>query len=148
MFALVTEKNLEAAARVHALSWRESHKGFCSAEFVAAHTTARQMVYIRGEMERGRRFYLLLLGDPKGVVSVCGRLIGNLYVLPGEQRRGYGTKLLHFAEGLCTGTPQLWVLSNNLAAQTLYRRCGYVFTGEEKRLSGNLAELEMVRSAV
>ena len=52
MFALVTEENLEAAARVHALSWRESHKGFCSAEFVAAHTTARQMVYIRGEMER------------------------------------------------------------------------------------------------
>ena len=148
MFELVTEENLEAAARVHAESWRESHKRFCSAEFTAAHTTASQMAYIRKEIGRGRSFYLLTLGEPKGVVSVYGRLIENLYVLPGEQRKGYGTKLLHFAEGLCTGTPQLWVLSNNKAAQALYLRCGYVFTGGEKALSGDLAELEMERTTL
>lgn len=147
MFSLVTEGNLEAAARVHAESWRESHRGFCTAGFVAAHTTARQMEYIRKEMAQGRCFYLLILDGPKGIVSVWRDLIENLYILPGEQRRGYGTKLLHFAEGLCTGIPRLWVLSNNIAAQAFYLRCGYVFTGGEKQLSGNLAELEMARAA-
>lgn len=70
-------------------------------------------------------------------------MIENLYVLPVEQRKGYGTMLLHYAEELCTSAPTLWVLSNNVSAISLYSREGYVFTGKSKELTKDIAELEM-----
>lgn len=145
MFQLVSETNLETAAWIHAESWRESHRGFCSPAFVQAHTTEAQSRYIRGEMRLGKRFYLLTLDSPKGIVSVWGRLIENLYVLPCEQRKGYGTMLLRHAEGQCEGPPTLWALSNNHVACSWYQRMGYVLTGRQKALNPSLAELEMVR---
>jgi GNAT superfamily N-acetyltransferase len=145
VFELVTELNLRTAARIHAEAWRESHRTFCYPAFVEAHTTERQMAYIRKEQARGRAFYLLVLDSPKGIVSVSGSLIENLYVLPGEQRKGYGTMLLRHAERLCAGVPTLWVLSNNAAAQALYRGEGYVLTGRRRDLKDDLGELEMVK---
>ena len=38
MFELVTERNIDIAAEIHSVSWKESHKGFCSEKFVSAHT--------------------------------------------------------------------------------------------------------------
>lgn len=130
------------AAAVHAASWQESH-GFCAPEFVAAHTALRQADYLRGEMAQGKALFLLLDGGAVGLVSVKEDLIENLYVLPEYHRRGYGTRLLHFAEGRCVGTPRLWILSNNLRARAFYLKHGYLFTGGEKVLSAQLSELEM-----
>lgn len=146
MFQLVTDRNLKTAAQIHSESWRESHKAFCSMEFINTHTTARQMEYIRREMRLGKMFYLLVLDSPKGIVSVGDNLIENLYVLPSEQRKGYGTMLLHYAEGLCSGTPKLWVLNNNTGARLLYQMAGYVYTGKQNKLNDTLQELEMERN--
>ena len=79
----------------------------------------------------------------KGVVSIKDNLIENLYVLPSEQRKGYGTKLLKYAEEKCQGIPKLWILSNNNAAKNLYVKHGYTFTGNVKPLKNELQELEM-----
>ena len=144
MILPVTEENLIEAARVHATSWRESHD-FCSPEFVAAHTTQRQADYFRKGMAEGKRFFLLEAGEPAAVVSVHGDCIGDLYVLPQRQGKGLGTRLLHYAETLCGGTPTLWVLSNNRRAIAFYLNNGYHFTGREKALSAELSELEMRR---
>jgi len=138
-----TEENIEAAAQIHAEVWRQSHKDICSDEFVRAHTTRRQMSYIREQKKQGRVFYLLTDNEPKGIVSVHGNLIENLYVAPQQQRKGYGTKLLRYAECCCTGNPVLWVLSSNQAAQSFYQICGYRFTGNRKKLKNALYELEM-----
>ena len=51
LFELVTMLNIATAAEIHAISWRESHKSFCSKEFVDAHTTERQMKYIENGLE-------------------------------------------------------------------------------------------------
>lgn len=143
VFELITKKNLDTAAEIHAISWRESHKAFCSEEFVKAHTTERQMQYIEQEIERGKQFYMLVDAKAKGIVSVDHNVIENLYVLPSEQRKGYGTKLLHYAEQKCHGTPTLWILSNNDVAKHLYIKHGYSFTGNMKPLKNELQELEM-----
>lgn len=143
MFQLVTESNIWAAAEIHAESWRESHKSFCSPAFIEAHTIETQIEYIRKELSQGKVFYLLYLDSPKGIVSLKGNLIENLYVHPSEQRRGYGTQLLRYVEGLCSENPTLWVLSNNQAAISLYLEEGYEFTGNRRELRGDLAELEM-----
>ena len=143
LFELVNKLNIAAAAEIHAISWRESHRAFCSKEFVEAHTTERQMKYIEHEMENGKQFYILMDNGVKGIVSVKDNLIENLYVLPSEQRKGYGTKLLHFAEQKCQNTPTLWILSNNEAAKSLYVKQGYAFTGNVKPRKNELQELEM-----
>lgn len=60
LFELVTKLNIATAAEIHAISWRESHRAFCSEEFVEAHTTERQMKYIEHEIENDKQFYVLM----------------------------------------------------------------------------------------
>lgn len=141
----VTEENLLDAAAVHAAAWRESHRAICSPEFVAAHTTERQAGYIRQEMARGKRFFLLAEDGPKAVVSVEGNVIADLYVHPAYQRQGYGSRLLEYAAAQCAGQPTLWVLNTNEGARRLYERARFVPTGRTKRLSDTLYEVEMAR---
>ena len=90
--------NLPAAAEVHAKSWRESHRNICSPDFVDAHTAARQLAYLRANQAEGSMIYLLVEdGKALGLVSRSGSLIADCYVLPEEQRKGYGSMLLRQA---------------------------------------------------
>ena len=126
-----TERTLPDIARVHAESWRASHKPFCSPAFVAAHTAERQERFFRAEEAAGKAVYLLTDdGVPAGVVTVHENRIENLYVAPGLQGRGYGTRLLHFAMDACSGTPELTVLTNNARAIRMYEKNGFAFTGK------------------
>ena len=145
MIVTVNEANLALAARIHALSWQDSHRAFCSEEFVRRHTSERQQAYLRAEMQAGKRVYLLFRSGPVGVVSVGDSLIENLYVLPAEQNKGYGTELLQFAVSQCVGVPRLYVLGNNLRAQALYVRYGFRLSGRSNPITETLSELEMVR---
>lgn len=146
MIVEVDVGNLHQAALVHSLSWKESHKDFCSREFVDQHTAARQAAYLAREMDSGKKFYMLVHDRPVAIVSVKDSLIENLYVLPGQQRKGYGSELLLYALSRCSGTPTLWILSNNEGAFRFYTKHGFRLTGSRKELSGTLAELEMVYS--
>lgn len=142
-FVTVTERNIADAGRIHSESWRESHQSFCSVEFIEKHTPAAQADFLRREMTAGKQIYMLIQERPVGIVSVHGSLIENLYVLPGEQRKGYGTQLLTFAIQHCVGNPSLWILSNNADAYRLYARNGFRKTGEKKRLTDRLHEIEL-----
>lgn len=140
---LVTEENLRVAAEVHGASWRKSHEGICSDAFLTAHTTERQMGYIRDAMNHGKCFFLLSDDSPVAVVAVTDSIISDLYVLPSQQRKGYGTYLLRYAVIQCDNTPSLWVLNTNEGARRLYQREGFYPTGVTKELSGSLYEIEM-----
>lgn len=142
-FVEITHQNLYQAAEIHAISWRESHIDFCSAEFVAKHTTERQMGYLQKEIDKGKQLYMLIDDKPVGIVSVIGKMIENLYVLPDEQRKGYGSQLLKFAIDHCQGVPTLWVLSNNVRAYCFYKKNGFKETGDRKQLREGLFEMEM-----
>ena len=134
--------NISEAGRVHALAWQDSHKSFCTAEFVAKHTPARQTEYLRAKLAAGARPYLLVRDKPVGVVSISGSLIEDLYILPEAQNRGGGTALLHFAIARCAGTPTLWILENNAGARRLYEREGFRETGRRNAITDELDELE------
>lgn len=140
----VTEQTIADAGRIHSESWRASHSGFCSAEFVERHTPAAQVDYLRREMACGKRVYLLVDVSPVGVVSVQGNRIENLYVLPAEQNKGYGTVLLKHAVRCSEGVPTVWVLHHNDGARRFYRRNGFREAGREKRLNEHLREVELV----
>lgn len=143
MIQLVTQAELMAAATIHSESWQNSHREICSPEFLALHTPERQKVYLEAAMAKGARLYLLIDEKPVGIVSVQGDLIENLYVLPSQQNKGYGTQLLSFALGQCASTPRLWILNTNQGAQRLYERNGFRPTGNILQHSGGIYELEM-----
>ena len=142
-FVEVTEQNIAEAGRIHSESWKESHRSFCSAEFVEKHTPAVQADYLRREMNTGKTIYMLIDNSPVGIVSVYGSLIENLYVLPSEQRKGYGSQLLHYAIQRCSGIPCLWILNNNEGAYRLYTKNGFKETGNRKQLNDTLCEVEL-----
>ena len=142
-FVEVTEQNIVDAGRIHSESWKESHRSFCSAEFVEKHTPIAQAEYLRREMDAGKSVYMLIDDYPVGIVSVHGSLIENLYVLPFEQCKGYGTQLLEFAIRKCQGTPKLWILNINEGAYRLYTKHGFKETGNRKQLNKNLYEMEL-----
>lgn len=143
MIVQVEEEHLPAAAEIHAAAWRHSHSAFCSEAFVKQHTAARQKEYLQQEIREGKQLYMLVKEIPVGIVSVQNSLIENLYVLPSEQRKGYGSELLRFAIAQCGEIPRLWILNNNKAALAFYRKHGFHLTGNRHPLSERLCEWEM-----
>lgn len=143
MIVCVTENNIMEAAEIHAITWRAAHQGFCSEELIAQYTTANQKKYLESKMMEGEKHYMLVEQYPVGIVSVHGDLIENLYILPTEQHKGYGRKLLLFAIEHCEGCPRLLVLENNKKAQALYQKFGFKFTGKKEPFPGQVCELEM-----
>ena len=100
MIELVDERNIAEAARVHSISWQESHRAFCTADFIALHTAERQQEYIADKIKNGSRFFLFfdkhadVVNKSVAVASVKDSLIEDLYVLPSEQNKGIGSTLL------------------------------------------------------
>ena len=142
MIVSVDTTNLFQAATIHSISWQESHRVFCTPDFVAAHTPDRQRDYLSKKMNSGTKVYMLVEEKPVGIVSVTKSLIEDLYVLPDMQNRGYGTKLLQYAIDQCTDTPTLWILENNINAERLYQRIGFVRTGRINPITNGLDEIE------
>ncbi len=136
--------NIDQAAAVHSVSWKESHRSFCSSDFIDLHTPERQREYMERKTREGSRFYMLVEEAPIGIVSVSGSLIEDLYVMPEKQNMGYGTKLLRFAIKKCTGTPALWILENNEKAAQLYRRIGFTETRNIHAITDKLSEIEFM----
>ena len=143
MLITVDEHTLDQAAYIHSVAWKESHLPFCSAAFVEAHTVERQKKYLQSERAAGKHLFMLIAEQAVGIVSVSGGLIENLYVLPSEHGKGYGSQLLAHALSQCVQTPVLWVLSNNERALHFYQKHGFIETGKRKILSDSLAEIEM-----
>ena len=138
----VDQANLLQAATIHSVSWKESHRSFCTDDFIELHTPDRQREYLNSKMNNGARIYMLVEEEPIGIVSVTHGLIEDLYVLPDMQNMGYGTKLLQYAIEQCTDTPTLWILENNTGAERLYRRMGFKKTGRTNLITVGLNEIE------
>lgn len=134
------------AARIHSISWKESHSKFCNKEFVELHSVEHQKAYLEGEIRKGKQLFMLQNGRFVGIVSVKDSLIENLYVLPDEQHKRYGTELLRFAVEQCKGIPTLWVLDHNEKARNLYEKQGFAFSGMKKEIGNGIFEIEMLRN--
>ena len=139
----VDKTNIHQAAAIHSISWRESHRAFCTPEFIEKHTPERQREYLQNKMNGGAKVFMLVDEKPVGIVSVTGSLIEDLYVLPDMRNRGCETNLLEFAINLCTDIPVLWILENNIGAGRLYRRMGFQETGRRNVITKGVDEIEL-----
>ena len=68
----VTERNIADAGFVHSESWKESHRSFCSAEFVEKHSPSAQTDYLRREMNSGGHIFMLIDRYPVAIAALNG----------------------------------------------------------------------------
>ena len=148
MIEPVNEQNIDIAAAIHSELWMESHRAFCAPDFVELHSQEHQKEYLLEKMKAGTLLYMLFdeaSGKNVGIVSVTENLIEDLYILPAEQNKGYGTKLLRFACSKCPDKPTLWILENNLNAARLDQREGFSLTGRRNNIDKGLDEIEFIK---
>ena len=75
MIVPVDASNIHDAAVIHSVSWQESHRSFCNADFVALHTPEHQEEYLLQKMNEGSRVFMLIHQNPVGIVSLKDNLI-------------------------------------------------------------------------
>ena len=138
LISLVTESNFQAALVVYTASWRASHVGICSPEFLENRDYAG---YLRKKLGF---LYLISDGEPAGVFCLDEENFGDLYIHPNYQGRGYGTACIRFAMGQSYRL-RLTVLSTNASAIALYEKMDFRFTGNDIPLKNGLWEREMIR---
>ena len=80
---------------------------------------------IRGDIAAGKVYLLLEGGGPAGTVTVDGNEISRLFVLPEQQRKGYGRMLLDFAEKTILAQHDAVQVDASLPAKGIYRKRGY-----------------------
>ena len=143
----VTKNNLTDAARIHSISWKESHRSFCTKEFIEFHSVEHQQEYIAKKINEGSHFYMMTTELPVAVISEKDGMIEDLYVLPEYQNNGYGTGLLTYIVQTIKGrnqTPTLWILENNEGAERLYLREGFIPSGKRNSITNKLDEIEFI----
>ncbi len=133
MIVSVNKENLSEAAKVYMDSWKESHKDICSAEFIEKHDLEYIKNYLNDKLKDLYVIYIYYADEiPVGIVGInpTDEEICLLYVSPGNQGKGYGTKLLDYALSLCKN-PYITVLDTNTNAIDFYLKRGFVPAEEQ-----------------
>ncbi|BBF41490.1 possible peptidase [Lachnospiraceae bacterium KM106-2] len=146
MIIPITQERLMEAANVYAESWVESHKTFCTEEYLNQHTVEYQYRFLLEKQENGWSLYAKCVDDSiKGIIGINKNTgeIGLLYVLPQEWGKGYGKELFAFVLEQ-VGQPYLTVIDHNTRAIALYEKFGFRFSGEKRKLAENLYECKYI----
>lgn len=129
-----------AVAALHSDSWRRHYRGAYSDSFLDGDVDADRLEVWSARLAHPdpSRWTILAQedGDLVGFAHVAfdedpdwGALLDNLHVRHDHKRRGIGSRLLGLAAGAVLDRARptrlyLWVLEQNLDAQTFYRACG------------------------
>jgi len=132
--------DLEAVARLHALSWCDSYRGILADAFLDGEVFAERLEHWRGRLGLPLPGQLGLLalrdGEPAGFLYAegeadprWGTLLDNLHVAPEQRGQGVGTRLLHALAGeLARLWPErplhLWCYELNRRARHYYEELG------------------------
>ena len=138
-FRLAGPADAEAVANLHAESWRRHYRGAYSDTFLDGDVVADRLA-VWTDLLRGpdpRRY--TILAEDGGLVGFAntvfdddptwGALLENLHVADGHKRRGIASRLLALTAEALIERPErtglyLWVLEQNVDAQTFYEARG------------------------
>ena len=99
---------------------------FIPASFWASQKNAMKEKYL----PLAENFVFEEKGQIEGFISLVGKHVCALFVMPEMQGRGIGRALLEYAKTL-KGRLALKVYRENESALHFYEKCGFVATGEE-----------------
>ena len=103
-------------------------------EFFLAHHKPEK---IASDIEAGKVYVTERDGVIVGTVTIDGNGIERLFVEPSRQGKGYGGKLLDFAENMIFGYSEKIRLDSSLPAKSIYIKRGYKEKEYRKILTDN-----------
>jgi GNAT superfamily N-acetyltransferase len=137
-FRLAGPSDAEAVAALHAESWRRHYRGAYSDAFLNGDVDAdRLAVWTKRLYAPDRPCQTIVAEFGDGLIAFAhtifeddprwGALLDNLHVVPGQKRRGIGSRLLALTARAVlqrdTGL-YLWVLKQNVDARAFYEARG------------------------
>jgi GNAT superfamily N-acetyltransferase len=143
-FRLAGQADAQAIANLHADNWRRHYRGAYSDTLLDGDIRANRLAVWTDllAVPDPRRF--TILAEDGGLVGFAntafdddptwGALLDNLHVANGHTRRGIGSRLLAFTAEAVIERPRrtglyLWVLEQNVDAQTFYQARGGICVG-------------------
>ena len=80
---------------------------------------------ILSDIKEEKVYLLISDNEPAGTVTLSGNEIDRLFVLPGYQKKGYGTKLIDFAEETIGKEYDIIMLDASLVPKKMYLKRGF-----------------------
>ena len=80
---------------------------------------------ILDDLKNGKVYLLVSDNEPAGTVTLSGNEIDRLFVLPNYQKKGYGTKLMDFAEEAISKEYDVITLDASLVGRKMYLKRGF-----------------------
>jgi GNAT superfamily N-acetyltransferase len=159
-FRLAGRSDAEAIAMLHADNWRRHYRGAYSDAFLDGDVLADRLEMWTRRLEKADpRAHTILAEDGDRLIAFAhtvfdhdptwGALVDNLHVAEGYKRRGLGSRLLALTARAViergTGL-YLWVLEQNVDAQTFYearggRRAGQALVPAPGGVASRLSDL-------
>ncbi len=156
-----TLDDTDILGQIHARSWQHAYKDIIPDSVLAEITAQKRATRFKKAMlESGEKNYLLLANNqPVGFTSI-GRSrdddlsdnigeIWGIYLDPDHWRKGYGSKLLNWAEAELKSrgykSISLWVLKDNHQARNFYEKHNYHKEGRGETITIGNKDLEKVR---
>ena len=156
-----TLNDVDLLGQIHAKSWQQAYKNIVPNSVLDNITAERRAVRFKKAMsESGEENYLLLVNNqPVGFTSISSSRdddlsdntgeIRGVYLDPDYWQKGYGSKLLKWAEAELKSrgykSITLWVLKDNYQARKFYEKHGYIKEGRSDIITIGGKELDKVR---
>lgn len=126
---LATMDDLDTVVTIVQTTIREQYPHYYPAGAVALFLEGHSAAHIGEDVAKG---IVWLAFDDAGsavaTITIDGNHLTRLYVLPTEQRHGYGRALLDFAEARVAEDHDTAVLETTPVGRYIYRKRGYVET--------------------
>ena len=143
---LETKDEIKGKAAVHCQAWKEAYVGLVNQDFLDGRTMEMSLQSAQRAFDNG--ITTLIAKDRERVVGFAdfGRYwlddlydageIYAIYILKEYYGKGIGYALMKKALDALSEYPQtaVWVLAGNERAIRFYKRCGFEFDGQKKRI--------------
>ena len=125
MIRLAEMKDLESVLQITRDTISEIYSHYYAEGVVDFFLQHHSREYVLADIENGIVWLLEEDGCLIGTVTIKENAINRLFVLPGYQSRGYGSKLMDFAEAKIAEKFSCIHIDSSLAAKEMYLKRGY-----------------------
>jgi len=156
-----TLNDVDVLGQIHAKSWQQAYKNIIPDSVLDNITTVKRVARFEKAMsDSGEENYLFLLDNKEIGFTSIGKSrdddlskdtgeIRGIYLEPDHWRKGYGSKLLNWAEAELKSRSYksiaLWVLKDNHQARKFYEKHDYLKEGRSDIITIGGKELDKVR---
>lgn len=137
MIERATEEELDIVLQITHTTIREIYSHYYASGVVDFFLRHHSRENVFADIKAGIVYLLRADACPVGTVTIKENAVNRLFVLPQYQSRGFGSRLMDFAENEIARNFDRVNIDSSLAAKELYLKRGYKESGTHKIVSEN-----------